>query len=188
MALSYSQVPLADELSMHLLTTPLLYRILVFQASPQRTKIIGAVLLTLFTIVMVAHMVMDEFIIHAGAFGLSVYLIATRTLKIIPQQVPDPAIRGSLRRISFFGCCMFSFYLISPFPPRIYIRRELLTTIACFAFGYFVWLIDVWACGMLTQTRQTIGLPLAFLTELHGWYATALPSDIFVKPNANKAK
>ncbi|KAJ5125848.1 uncharacterized protein N7443_008892 [Penicillium atrosanguineum] len=144
MTLKY-HTQMSDELSMHLLTTPLLYRILIFQASPQRTKIIGAILLTLFTIVMVAHMVMDEFIIHAGAFALSVYLIATRTLKIIPQQVPDPAIRGCLRRISFFGC-------------------------SCFAFGYFVWLIDVWACGMLTQTRQAVGLPLAFLTELHGWW------------------
>lgn len=113
MAPSNSQTSLADELSMHLLTTPLLYRILIFQASPQRAKLIGAILLTLFTIVMVAHMVMDEFIIHAGAFGLSVYLIGTRTLKIIPQQVPDPAIRGVLRRISFFGCCMFSFHLIT---------------------------------------------------------------------------
>jgi dihydroceramidase len=27
---------------------------------------------------------------------------------------------------------------------------------------------------MLTETRQTIGRPLAFLTELHGWYVTAL--------------
>ncbi|KAJ5216102.1 uncharacterized protein N7498_002509 [Penicillium cinerascens] len=135
----------ADELSMHLLTTPLLYRILIFQASPQRTKITGIILGTLFTIVMVVHMVMDEFILHAVTFGLAVYLIAARTLKIIPQQVPDPSIRRSIRNIAFFGCF-------------------------CFGFGYFVWLIDVWACGVLIKFRHVVGLPFAFLTELHGWW------------------
>jgi len=95
---------------MHLLTTPLLYRILTFQASPQRTKIVGVILLTLFTLVMAVHMVMDEFILHAVTFGLAVYLIATRTLKIILQQVSDPSIRRSLRNLTYFGFCMFPLY------------------------------------------------------------------------------
>ncbi|KAJ5772978.1 alkaline phytoceramidase [Penicillium paradoxum] len=144
MTLKY-HTQMSDELSMHLLTTPLLYRILTFQASPQRTKIVGIVLSTLFTIVMVTHMVMDEFLLHATTFGLAVYLIATRMLKIIPDQVPDPKIRRTLRNLTFFGC--FSF-----------------------VFGYFVWLIDDWACGLLTQTRHAVGVPLAFLFELHGWW------------------
>jgi dihydroceramidase len=45
-----------------------------------------------------------------------------------------------------------------------------LTTLVSFAFGYIVWLIDDWACGILTETRHLVGLPLAFFTELHGWY------------------
>lgn len=91
---------------MHLLTTPLLYRILTFQASPQRTKITGAILLTMFTIVMVVHMVMDEFIVHAASFGLAVWLIARYTIKMIPDQIPDPWLRKKIQRFSFFGCCM----------------------------------------------------------------------------------
>lgn len=92
---------------MHLLTTPLLYRILSFQASPERTRLIGIILSTLFTIVMVVHMVMDEFLLHAASFGLAIYLIATRILKIIPGQVPDPKLRKNLRYLSIFGCCMY---------------------------------------------------------------------------------
>lgn len=34
-----------------------------------------------------------------------------------------------------------------------------------------VWLIDEFACRYLTSARHTVGLPLAFLLELHGWYA-----------------
>lgn len=90
---------------MHLLTTPLLYRILTFQATPERTKITGAILLTLFMIVMVVHMVMDEFLLHAVAFGLAVWLIARRTIRMIPNQVPDLVFRKKLQRLGFFGCC-----------------------------------------------------------------------------------
>lgn len=92
---------------MHLLTTPLLYRILTFKASPRRTRVTGVVLLTMFTIVMVVHMVMDEFLLHAVSFGLGVYMIAHRTLQIIIQQVPEPALQKKIRNIAIFGCCMF---------------------------------------------------------------------------------
>lgn len=98
---------LADELSMHLLTTPLLFRLLTFQASPQKTRLIGGVLLTLFTIVMVVHMVMDEFIVHATSFGLAVLTLVIRTTQIIPQQITDPILRKKLRTITTFGVCTY---------------------------------------------------------------------------------
>lgn len=94
---------LADELSMHLLTTPLIYRLLSFKASPQKTRIVGTVLSILFTIVMVTHMVMDEFLLHATTFGLGIYVIATRVLKIIPQQVKDPIIRKKFQNMAILG-------------------------------------------------------------------------------------
>lgn len=88
---------------MHLLTTPLMYRLLTFKASPQKTKWIGIILGSLFTIVMVTHMVMDEFLLHATTFGLGVYIIATRNLKLIPQQVPDPEVRRAVRNVALLG-------------------------------------------------------------------------------------
>ncbi|KAI5455625.1 ceramidase [Mariannaea sp. PMI_226] len=144
MTLKY-HTQMSDELSMHLLTTPLIHRLLTYKASPQRTRLIGLILLTLFTVVMVTHMVMDEFLLHASTFGLGVYIIATRVRKMIPQQVPDPRSRKTLQNISTFGCLSF-------------------------AFGYLVWLIDDWACSLLTDMRHSIGLPFAFLLELHGWW------------------
>ncbi|KAF9885230.1 hypothetical protein FE257_000590 [Aspergillus nanangensis] len=144
MTLKY-HTQMSDELSMHLLTTPLLYRILTFQRTPQYTRVVGMILLVEFTVVMVVHMVMDEFLLHAITFGMGVYLIATKTVRIIPDQIQDLSIRKTFRCIAFFGC--FSFL-----------------------FGYFVWLIDEWACGMLTGTKHYVGLPFAFLLELHGWW------------------
>ncbi|KAM3429256.1 hypothetical protein MY4824_008343 [Beauveria thailandica] len=144
MTLKY-HTQMSDELSMHLLTTPLLYRLLTFQSSPRRTKFVGVLLGILFTTVMVTHMLMDEFLLHATTFGFGVYLIATRILNIISQQAPDGCIRHNLRNIAIFGCLNF-------------------------AFGYFVWLLDDWLCQLLTNLKHTFGLPLAFLFELHGWW------------------
>lgn len=43
-----------------------------------------------------------------------------------------------------------------------------------------MWLIDDLACGILTKTRQVVGIPLAFLFELHGWYVV-IPG--LIQPN-----
>lgn len=110
---------------MHLLTTPLLYRILTFQSTPRRTKLVGVILSILFTVVMVVHMVMDEFLLHAVTFGLGVYLIATRTLKIIPRQIPDLGIRGNVQGVAVFGCCKSSSLLPFPFLSPLFPRAWL---------------------------------------------------------------
>lgn len=92
---------------MHLLTTPLLYRLLSFKASPGHAKFLRIFLSMEFTLVMVVHMVMDEFLLHAITFGLSVLLIVIRILKIIPREIPDPSIRTNMRRMALFGTGMF---------------------------------------------------------------------------------
>jgi dihydroceramidase len=88
---------------MHLLTTPLIYRLLTFKASPQHTQLIAILLSTLFTVVMVTHMVMDEFLLHASSFGLGVYVIVHRITNLIPEQVPDPKVRRNIHNIANIG-------------------------------------------------------------------------------------
>ncbi|UPK97523.1 hypothetical protein LCI18_008458 [Fusarium solani-melongenae] len=144
MTLKY-HTQMSDELCMHLLTTPLVYRLLTFKASPQRTMLIGTVLSSLFTLVMVTHILLDEFILHAVTFASGVLIVASQSPKIVSQHVHDPHIRQSLRNISLFGS-------------------------GCFAFGYSLWLIDEWACRYLAEARNAVGLPLGFLLELHGWW------------------
>ncbi|THC91710.1 hypothetical protein EYZ11_008813 [Aspergillus tanneri] len=144
MTLKY-HTQMSDELSMHLLTTPLLYRILTFQANPQHTRVVRIIIPLLFATVMVVHMAMDEFLLHAVSFGLGVCLIASRTLRTIRQQITDPVVRKNIQNVAIFGSLSF-------------------------VFGYFVWLIDQWACQTLANIRHSVGLPLAFLLELHGWW------------------
>lgn len=37
-------------------------------------------------------------------------------------------------------------------------------------FGYFLWNIDYHLCSYVTQFKHAIGLPWAFVFELHGWW------------------
>ncbi|KAK4064535.1 hypothetical protein Trihar35433_8052 [Trichoderma harzianum] len=94
----------------------MVYRLLTFKSSLHRTKIVAVLLIIIFIVVMVTHMVMDEFLLHATTFGLAVYLIATRTLKLILQQVPDERIRKNLRNVALFGCFNFAFGIQLAFP------------------------------------------------------------------------
>lgn len=94
---------------MHLLTTPLIYRLLTFRASPQRTLLVGVVLSILFTTVMVTHMVMDEFVLHAVTFGGGVCIIIRQVLKMIPMVAQDEDVERRLRGVALFGCGMYSF-------------------------------------------------------------------------------
>ncbi|KAL4909516.1 hypothetical protein BDW74DRAFT_187591 [Aspergillus multicolor] len=144
MTLKY-HTQMSDELSMHLLTTPLLYRILTFQRSAEYTRTVGTILSIAFAIVMVVHMVMDEFLLHAVSFGAAVLLITINTIKTIPRQIHDPAIRFNIKIVSRFG-------------------------LFCFIFGYTMWLIDNFLCPSLTSARDLVGMPLAFLFEFHGWW------------------
>ncbi|RMJ08865.1 hypothetical protein CDV36_011515 [Fusarium kuroshium] len=102
MTLKY-HTQMSDELSMHLLTTPLVYRLITFKASPQRTILIGTVLSSLFTLVMVTHVVLDEFVLHAVTFASGVLIVATQSPKMVSEHVPDPRTRQNLRNISLFG-------------------------------------------------------------------------------------
>ena len=40
----------------------------------------------------------------------------------------------------------------------------------CFLAGFGVWVLDSAYCGALRETRETLGMPVAFLLELHGWW------------------
>lgn len=162
---------------MHLLTTPLLYRLITFQKSEQYTRIMGIILSIMFTVVMVVHMVLDEFLLHAVTFGSSVLLIVIFTIRLIPRQIPDAVIRKHVRNVTRFGICR-SLSCQSPLPTylsflncrngslRIHTNDN---TPVCFLFGYMIWLVDEFTCRYLLSIRHSIGLPLAFLFEFHAW-------------------
>ncbi|CAK7199922.1 hypothetical protein SEUCBS139899_002609 [Sporothrix eucalyptigena] len=69
-----------------------------------------------------------------------------------------------------------------PYPTRVYLVRYTWSMAALF-FGYFLWHVDLERCSVLRSYRAAVGLPWAWLLELHGWWhvLTALGASLYVR-------
>ncbi|RAH75722.1 ceramidase [Aspergillus aculeatinus CBS 121060] len=135
-----------DDLSMLLTTTPLLHRVLTVNTSAQTSSrvalALGAALLGLAAV----HVATDELVLHAVGFVGSVTVIGVRTMQLIQQRTS----RGSVARRELWALVRFGAVI--------------------FHVGYAVWLVDGWACPVLRRWRAAVGVPWAFVLELHGWW------------------
>jgi hypothetical protein len=46
---------------------------------------------------------------------------------------------------------------------------RLTVTAVCAVTGYLVWNLDFVYCSQLHAFRSVVGIPLGFMSELHGW-------------------
>lgn len=143
----------------------------------------GLALLTIFTAVMLTHIIMDEFLLHASTFALAVYLIVSRVLRLISQHVPDALARKRLRRITLFGFCRWSNSCRAPFSSLLIVSK-LHLWLPCLAHGRlgvshidqdeaFRWL----ALGILVGIARMVcsSVPALFMTSdtlmtWHRWH------------------
>ncbi|KAB8237531.1 ceramidase [Aspergillus alliaceus] len=152
------QTQMLDDLSMHFATTPVLHRVLTVNATRRDTIAMAILLGSSLLGLVVYHVKMDELILHSVYFGATIVVIGIRTMQLINTQTrAGSAARGQIWGIVRFGAVIFN-------------------------SGFYLWLIDGWACGFLRSAREKIGLPWAFLLELHGWWHifTGIGAYIFI--------
>ncbi|KAJ5836213.1 hypothetical protein N7447_002239 [Penicillium robsamsonii] len=135
-----------DDLSMLFTTTPLLHRVLTVNANRKDSFVAGAVIYIALSLLIIYHVTTDELIIHATFFVSSINIIGIRTVQLLKQRTTE----NSTARRQIWGMVVFG--------------------AGIFHLGYIVWLVDSWACEWLTSARAAIGLPWAWLLELHGWW------------------
>ena len=82
---------------------------------------------------------------HSLVFGIMIALIGIQTRSIIGARIPDPAVRKEVITLTTWSGVIF-------------------------VSGYAIWNLDNAFCGLLIETRRNIGMPWAFLLELHGWW------------------
>ncbi len=149
---------LADDLSMVFPTVFILLRLLKYEAQDPKiagrvTAAVTAALLTVYTV----HLNINKPILHTLTFGVMVHFIRKKTWRLLAERVRDPRIRGDLQRTALFGGISFG-------------------------LGFLLWVIDGFACSYLTQMKRAIGMPWAFVLELHGWWhiLTAIGAYVFI--------
>ncbi|KAL3458738.1 ceramidase [Aspergillus heterothallicus] len=147
-----------DDLSMHLATTPVLHRVLTVNSSRRGSIITAVVLSAMLLFLITFHVMTDELILHSVSFVGTVTAIGVHTIRLVRTRTPP----GSAARRQLWGIVILG--------------------AAIFNLGYWLWILDQWACGFLTKTREAIGLPWAFILELHGWWhiCTGIGAYIFI--------
>ncbi|CAK7236423.1 hypothetical protein SCUCBS95973_009603 [Sporothrix curviconia] len=68
------------------------------------------------------------------------------------------------------------------FSTRVYLVRYAWALVTLFV-AYFLWHVDLEGCGALREYRAAVGLPWAWLLELHGWWhvLTALGASLYIR-------
>ncbi|KAJ5883004.1 alkaline ceramidase family protein [Penicillium subrubescens] len=147
-----------DDLSMLFTTTPVLHRVLTVNSDRRNSSLTAIILASALAIVVAYHMATDELLLHSVTFVASIFIIGVRTIQLINTRVPG----NSVTRTQIWGMVRFGAVI--------------------FHLGYAVWILDGWVCGFLRSSRRAIGLPWAFLLELHGWWHifTGIGAYIFI--------
>jgi dihydroceramidase len=163
-----------DDLAMHFATTPVLHRVLTAN-STRRTSIISAwILACALAALLTFHMVTDELVLHSVCFGVMVTVIGARTMQLVGQRTEpaSEARRRILGVVGFAACMSFPTFFLFPFLKRARVTMSYLFVshiIVIFNLGFYLWILDQWACRPLQNARSILGLPLGFVLELHGW-------------------
>lgn len=152
----------ADDLSMLLLGSSMLHGLLSVRQTPARIRR-NAVLLTIVTASFSAFYVRSgKIIYHVLAFATQMAAIGLRSLYLFYWL--DPSQKFPQDKIRDWKVRQWQSILIA-------------------LFGYLIWNIDLEFCAELRTLRAQIGLPWAWLLELHGWWhvLTAIGADRFMK-------
>ncbi|KAJ5247616.1 alkaline phytoceramidase [Penicillium chermesinum] len=147
-----------DDLSMHFATTPVLHRVLTANSNRRDSIVIAMLLGSMLLFLITFHVITDELVLHSVSFVGAVTAIGVHTIRLVNSRtLPDSAARRQIWGMVRFGAAIFN-------------------------LGYWLWLVDQWACGFLTKAREAIGLPWAFALELHGWWhiCTGIGAYIFI--------
>ncbi|KLJ05398.1 hypothetical protein EMPG_11116 [Blastomyces silverae] len=146
---------LVDDLSM-LLGAGIMFHHVVTINSGSRMKVTIFVALTVaLTTAAWAHIRLGDSALHQVVFGTMVVTVGYRSVKLLARLIPDKRMRLKLRRL---------------------LRMGNLTLFA----AYGLWLVDVFACPSLRSVRHAIGLPLAWLFELHGWWHILTAIGVYI--------
>ncbi|KAK8101743.1 hypothetical protein PG999_012117 [Apiospora kogelbergensis] len=150
----------ADELGMLGLAWSLLQGILtVHGRSSSNDRLINTTLNIVFPLFAAFYVWTGKIIYHASAFFIMMVLIVIRVTYIYYWRKPGLP-KDKLRRWRSRG--------------RI--------SLALLVFAYVLWNIDLELCAQFRQFRERLGLPWAWLFELHGWWhiLTAISASRFM--------
>jgi dihydroceramidase len=151
---------LADELAMLGLTWSLLQGVMTVRHSSTYDRIVNVTLGVVFSLFAIFYVWTEKIIYHAIGFAITLILITIRGCYLFYWRVPrlpESKCKGWKSRGQW--------------------------SLAILIIGYILWNIDLECCMELRRVKGRIGLPWAWLFELHGWWhvLTAISANQFMQ-------
>ncbi len=135
----------ADELAMFLLAGALLQPLLVVGQTPFVSTLITAIISLSLVVSSFMYIRSAEILFHSFIFVTMLAIIGPRTLILIYGRGRSAEETGRLIRMFW-------------------------KSIATLVIAYTAWNVDLEKCLELRQLRSSVGVPWAWLLELHGWW------------------
>ncbi|OAA73683.1 alkaline ceramidase family protein [Cordyceps fumosorosea ARSEF 2679] len=136
-----------DELSMMALLWSMLHAVLTVRQTPRAARALSALLAVVFLTFTAFYLRTPLIIYQVVAFLSGVGVVVARVMHLLHRARP-------------------------PLPPhrcREWRRRAVGALLVC-VVGYAIWNVDLECCAALRRLRARVGLPWAWLLELHGWW------------------
>lgn len=133
-----------DDLSMFWVCAAIIYELYTIGRSSRVKFAFGSTLTAVLGYISARHWTLNQLWLHNWTFILLVTAIWPRVLYLVNTRLAGPERKLAHRQFRVGG-----FWFI---------------------MGFLLWLIDGAYCAPLRAARETIGLPWAFLLELHGWW------------------
>lgn len=131
----------SDDVSMLFLAGALLQRTCSAKQTPSRARVITTAIYAIVGIMSAIYMNSGNLLIHVAMFVTMLLLIGLRTM-----------------------------YLISSAQEKANYTWRFGQVVAYMALAFLLWNIDLHWCHELRSLRHAVGLPWAWLLELHGWW------------------
>ncbi|CAI6252061.1 unnamed protein product [Periconia digitata] len=136
---------MGDDLSMFVAVGALLHQLLTWNKTSQQRLFITFIILGTVIPVSIYHCWTNEIIVHEIVFAIMVVLVGRKIRQLIRERVKNAGAKARLVSIANWG-------------------------LGSGLFGYFLWNIDYHFCSHVSRFRHALGLPWAFIFELHGWW------------------
>ncbi len=134
-----------DEFGMLVLAGALLQAVFAIGRSPAATRAITIAIVGAVGALMAVYVSTANILHHVFAFNAMVLLIIIKTLSLI------------------YG-------VTRPAPEKAALVARAVKTLAVLILAYTLWQIDLEKCLELRRLREAVGLPWAWVFELHGWW------------------
>ena len=147
-----------DDLSMIILAWSLLQSVAVVRQSPQKARALSVFLGLVVSLFCAFYVWSGKIIYQVIAFATMIGLVALRSQYLYHWKP-----------------------ILSKDKCRSLNKRTWQSIFTCL-FAYAIWNVDLEFCAQLRAIREQIGLPWAWLLELHGWWhiLTAIGASLFM--------